>query len=81
MKQTAVHMDIMFINVLDFLSLGNGPWVEFRKEPGNPKDHYAVALCKGDEMVGHVLRYISTLCTMYEVQCNCALQFWEGGSI
>ena len=34
--------------------------------PGNPRDRYAVAVCKaGDEIVGHLPRNISTMCSIF----------------
>ena len=37
-----------------------GKWFECKRESGNLRDRYAVAICKDDEMVGHIPRYIST---------------------
>ena len=42
-----------------------GERLECRRESGNPRDRYAVALCKGGEIMGHVPRYISTLCSLF----------------
>ena len=42
-----------------------GERLECKRESGNPRDRYAVAVCKGDEIVGHVPRYISTLCSLF----------------
>ena len=42
-----------------------GEWLECRRESGNPRDRCAVALCKSGEIVGHVPRYISTLCSLF----------------
>ena len=37
-----------------------------KNEPGNPRDRYAVAVCKaGDEIVGHLPRNISTMCLIF----------------
>ena len=34
--------------------------------PGNPRDRYAVAVCKvGDEMVGHLPKNILTMCSIF----------------
>ena len=34
--------------------------------PGNSRDRYAVAVCKaGDEIVGHLPRNISTMCSIF----------------
>ena len=41
-----------------------------KNEPGNPRDRYAVAVCKaGDERVGHLPRNISTMCLIF-IQCS-----------
>ena len=42
-----------------------GERLECRRETGNPRDAYAVAMWKGDEIVGHVPRYISALCSLF----------------
>ena len=35
-------------------------------EPGNPRDRYAVVVCKaGDEIVGHLPTNISTMCLVF----------------
>ena len=35
-----------------------------KNEPGNPRDRYAVAVCKaGDEIMGHLPRNIPTTCS------------------
>ena len=37
-----------------------------RNEPGNPRDRYAFAVCKaGDEIVGHLPRNITTMCSIF----------------
>ena len=37
-----------------------------KNEPDNPRDRYAVAVCKaGDEIVGHLPRNISTMCSIF----------------
>ena len=42
-----------------------GEWLECTRQPENPRDRYAIAVCKGAEIVGHVPRYISTLCSLF----------------
>ena len=43
-----------------------GEWLVCKNGPGNPRDRYAVAVCKvGDEMVGHLPRNISTMCSIF----------------
>ena len=42
-----------------------GERLECRRESGNPRDPYAVAVRKGDEIVDRVPRYISTLCSLF----------------
>ena len=45
-----------------------------KNEPGNPRDQYAVAVCKaGDEIVGHLPRNISTMCSIMELLANCTV--------
>ena len=37
-----------------------------KNEPGNPRDRYAVTVCKaGDKIVGHLPRNISTMCSIF----------------
>ena len=42
-----------------------GERLECTRQPENPRDRYAIAVCKGAEIVGHVPRYISTLCSLF----------------
>ena len=44
------------------------------------RDRYAVAICKRDEIVGHVPKYISTLYSLFTVGLSIA-KFWENGDI
>ena len=53
-----------------------GERLECRRESGNPRDRYAVALCKGGEIVGHVPRYISTI-----DRTLCSLFIRHGGAV
>ena len=39
-----------------------------RREPGNVHDPYAVAMMNGEDVVGHVPRVISALCSMFIAQ-------------
>ena len=36
-----------------------------RREDSNPRDRYAMAVLKGEEIVGHVPRYMSTACSLF----------------
>ena len=36
-----------------------------RREDSNPRERYAVAVLKGEEIVGHVPRYMSTACSLF----------------
>ena len=36
-----------------------------KREEGNPRDHYAVAIKKSGDIVGHVPRNISTVCSLF----------------
>ena len=55
----------MSIKIIGHPSL-HGKRLVFKNEPGNPRDRYAIAVCKaGDEIVGHLLRNISTMCLIF----------------
>ena len=36
-----------------------------RREDSNPRERYAVAVLKGEEIVGHVPRYMSIACSLF----------------
>jgi len=42
-----------------------GKQLRCRCESTNPRDDYALAVCKGGQTVGQVPRYISTLCSLF----------------
>ena len=44
------------------------------------RDQYVVAICKGDETVGHVPKYISMFYSLFIVGL-CIVKFWEDGDI
>ena len=55
----------MSIKIIGHPSLVSDLYV-CKNEPGNPRDQYAVAVCKaGDEIVGHLPRNISTMCSIF----------------
>ena len=64
MKRKAVYVDITFIKIVGYPSLGNG-WNAGENRKIQETPIYAVAVWKGDEIVGHVPRYISTLCSLF----------------
>ena len=48
-----------------------GEVLELRGEPSNPKDRFAIAVCHGDEVVGHVpFNLVPTLSRFLQRECN-----------
>ena len=58
MKRTVAYVDITFIKIVGYPSLGNG-W------NAEEKQQIQETMWKGDEIVGHVPRYISALCSLF----------------
>ena len=54
----------MSIKIIRHQSLASDLYVKIGQ--GNPRDRYAVAVCKaGDEIVGHLPKNISTMCSIF----------------
>ena len=58
-----------------------GEQFQCEREDENPRDHYAVAIKKCDNIVGHVPRNISTLCYLLFIIMLCSLFLRRGGAI
>ena len=64
MKKLIVFEVSMSIKIIGHPTLASDLYVKIG--PGNPRDRYAVAVCKvGGEIVGHLPRSISTMCSIF----------------
>ena len=64
MKRLVAFEASVSIKIIGHLFLASDLYVKIG--PGNPRDRYAVTVCKvGDEMVGHLPKNILTMCSIF----------------
>ena len=62
-KQIAAYEDSMSIKIIRHLTLVSDLHI-CKTKSGNPRDQHVAVVCKGDEILGHVNRCISTICSI-----------------